>query len=557
MINAIMRGLLLRREFLIAFSILFGSISVKSQTVPVELPECFGVNSNIHRSELRPMKNGAAYNFRTPPEGLSLLSGNLSTSKGCNYAFTLPDHSQYHSLTVFMKIFRLNTTEAEGYLSLLLHNGSKLLAQISLHPSSKVLSYFYLDTFAWPRNSTLIYMLVRHNFSNGTAIMHLDITITPTYLCFLNQDKSIGSNIKLRNPDEETLWGLSELLRPGWLICTKPANTQALGPTVSHQYFAYCIDYRLSCDGFINCPRDLNASVKGINLYTSWIVADESALDLICYSPPTNWFLVIFVILSVCNVIFFSTLSYIIVLRRFAPMEYLQLRNGCCRFFACCLPGPIRHRVIATSQFPLRKFVDMSDFKVPTSPPTYASVTQADHQNQNSVSNKKDQRPVAPRSGNAIPPSYADAVDEIAVIPDMIIQKMHELKSPESSNPRRTKRSKPPIMKPSSRNQRRSRNLRCDGTRLRTFMRHMRCRRHNRLSNTQQNANQFSMNCNHEQVPSQVPEQISTPLPNYSEFLSGAYPRYPKIVVVDYIRPPPDRVRRIYYGRRRRHLRRF
>nr|CUU98207.1 hypothetical transcript [Hymenolepis microstoma] len=167
---------------------------------------------------------------------------------------------------------------------------------------------------------------------------------------------------------------------------------------------------------------------------------------------------------------------------------------------------------------------------------------------------RQNQSLIVPKSGNALPPSYSDAEDEIEVIPSGVIQRMHTLNEARPLHPRRTRKTTFPVTKPLSNRYRRYRTARDLRVEFRTLLRRMTRRRHDRRRNRQQNLVQQPSNPNQEQLPSQITEESSAPPPNYNEFLSGDFPRFPEIVAVDYIRPPPsDRVRRIHYGRHRRH----
>ncbi|VDL61130.1 unnamed protein product [Hymenolepis diminuta] len=539
--------------------ILLLTASVTSRTVLISIPPCFGISSTVHTSELHPMHEGTAYTLKTPLEGIPLNSNLSSKSlfpQACNYAFTLPTHPQYHSLTTFIKRFELNTTRIDAFVNLVFIGGSKIISSVQITKFSTPIVNVYLDTKSWQRKETLIYMFLMHNLHSKAATLHLDITLTPTYLCFLNALQHIGSHVKLRNPGERTLPGLGEIFHYGWLLCTTPVKPQGLNYNISYRYMAFCIDYRLSCDGNVNCPA------RRMLFSSSLLSADESSADLVCYAPSINWFLIAIVIFSTCNVLILCLINYVRVLRRYSPQQYLRLRNRCLRYSFFCLPTPLRYRVSGFTQPSPRTGVNISSLKVPISPPTYSSVEEAEIYNQKSskirCGKRRTQSPIIPKSGNSLPPSYSDAEDEIEVIPNRVIQKMHTLNAVRPLHSRRIRRTISPLTKPLSSRYRRSRNdinLRVE---FRALLRRMLNGRRDRLRNVQQNQVQQASDTNQEQLPPQTIEESSAPPPNYTEFLSGDFPRFPEIVLIDYIRPPPsDRVQTIYCGRHRRHIRRF
>ncbi|VDO03881.1 unnamed protein product [Rodentolepis nana] len=535
--------------------------SVTGRTVSISIPPCFGISSTVHTSELRSMQKGTAYTLKTPSEGI-LLNSNLpfksTLLKACNYAFTLPTHPQYHSLTTFIKRFELNTTRTDGFVNLVFISGSKIVSNLLITKSSTPISNVYLDTKDWPRNETLIYMFLMHNLKNKTSTLHLDISLTPTYVCFLNTFKNMGSHVKRLNPINGTLSSLSKIFHPGWLLCTTAIKTQSLGYKVTHPYMAFCIDYRLSCDGVVNCPRSSTYSTKQMFFSNSLYSADESSADLVCYAPPINWFLITTVVFSIFNILILCLLAYVGVLRRYSPRQYVRLRNTCLRYLVFCLPVQLRYRVSASIPNPQRSGIDISSLELPISPPTYASVQQVEIHNQKNIkmlfTKRKNKSLIVPKSGNALPPSYSDAEDEVEVIPSVVIQRMHTLNEVRPSNSHRTRKTIFPVTKPLSNRYRRNRNARNLRAEFRILLRRMTNRRHNRQRNGQQNQVQQPSTSYQEQLPSQIIEESSAPPPNYNEFLIGDFPRFPEIVVIDYIRPPPsDRFRRIQYGHHRRH----
>ncbi|KAM7537606.1 hypothetical protein Aperf_G00000063854 [Anoplocephala perfoliata] len=553
--------------------LLLCTASTTSQTVPVDIPACFGISGTIHRSELHPMHAGAAYALKTRPRGIPLEQESTSTSsaaKACAFAFTLPTHPQFHSLTVFIKLIELNTTKVDDYVNLLFLDNRNILSNLHLTKSPSPIVNSYLDTQSWPRNTTIVFVFLLHNCQGREARLFLDISLTPTYLCLLNSFKDCGSFTNIRSPSERSLMSLNELFHPGWLICTIPVEVGVFGLKVSYRYVTQCIDYRLSCDGVVNCPNgETNISTKQMLSSNDISSADEYSRGLVCYAPSVNWFLVMIIFFSIFNVILLCLISYVGLLRRYSQPRYLRLRNRCLRYTCCCLPTTWRLRLATSPQFLHRKILKSADSNIPRSPPTYASVEQADSENISNQRRSKGlfrahrQKPVVvPQSGHHLPPSYSEVDEEIGVASDRLIQRIENMNTSTTFLAHKIRKTISPRSKHFSRRFRRSVNNLNLGIELRVLLRRMMSRSRSLMTSglriTRPNQDHQSPSLSQLEQPPQIAERGSTsrqpaPPPNYTEFLSGDFPRFPDVVRVDYIQPPPPGyVGRARYRRPRR-----
>ncbi|KAL5971214.1 hypothetical protein TSMEX_001073 [Taenia solium] len=551
-------------------------VSTVCQSVEVDIKPCFGISSPTHRTQLRPMYSGAAYALKTHGRGIPLTGQPHTESThphACAFAFAAPTHPQFHFVTVYIKRAQLNISAGVGGEASLVFIGNSHptvhLATVRFTKMFSVKRDFYVDTQAWPKNSTVIYMLLIHNFigdRSGDARFHLDIALTPTYLCVLTQFQVRGSHASLRNPYDISLINLNEMFHPGWLICTTPVVADRFGLKLTYRFVAYCVDYRLSCDGVVNCPRGPTALANRIFASLPQSSADEYSRGLICYAPSVNWFLVAIVLFSVINIALLFLISYVGLLRRYSPLRYLRLQSYCLRYGCCCLPARWRQRVVGSPPMFRQYSISSTDLEIPLSPPTYASVEQADKTNLFARQSKRHfhwgrQKPVAvAKSGHQLPPSYSDVNEEIGVAPEGVIQKMQSLQGSSSSRPGGGSASTSPRVKSLPQSLRRPTRRTDLGIELRVVLRRTVSRTRALLSSGFRIVRFRPTN-----QPSLTPETdregssaLQPPLPNYSEFLGGDFPRYPATVEVDHIRPPPStpQERIPFRGNRRRRSRR-
>ncbi|CDS42851.1 conserved hypothetical protein [Echinococcus multilocularis] len=429
---------------------------------------------------------------------------------------------------------------------------------------------FYLDTQAWPKNSTVIYMLLIHDFigeRSGDAKFYLDIALTPTYLCVLTQFQVQGSHTNLRNPYDISLINLNEMFHPGWLICTTPVVADRFGLKLTYRFVAYCIDYRLSCDGVFNCPRGPTALANRVFASLPQSSADEYSRSLICYVPTVNWFLVVIILFSVINVGLLFLISYVGLLRRYSPPRYLRLQSLCLRYGCCCLPSRWRQRIVGRPPMFRQNSISSADLEIPLSPPTYASVEQADKTNLFALRSKRrfqwrrQKSVVVAESGHQLPPSYSDVNEEVGVAPEGVIQKIQSLQSSFTSCPGGGHGGTSPRVKPLPQHLRRTIRRIDLGAELRVALRRTVSRTRALVSSGLQIV-RFRPTTQPPLTPGAAGGEgsliLQPPPPNYSEFLSGNFPRYPATVEVDHIRPPLSTpVERIpFRGPRRRRSRR-
>ena len=552
------------------FSLLVVSSSLPhgaGQTVAIGIEPCFGINSLTHRTQLRSMYSGAAYTLKTHFKGIPLTGAPRSESTrphACAFAFAIPTHHQFQFVTIYVKRAQLNvTTNATSGEASLAFIGSSLptspLATVKLTNTFPIRRDFYVDTFTWPRNSTVIYVFLVHDFignKSGDARFYLEIALTPTYLCVMTHYQVQGSHVSLRNLYEISLVTLNEMFHPGWLICSTPFGADHFGLAFPYRFVAYCVDYRLSCDGIINCPRSSNAISSRLFPTISQTSADEYSRGLVCYTPTVNWFLIAIILFSITNIGLLLLISYLGLLRRYSPLRYFFLQSACFRYVCCCLPTRWRHRLIGNLPMMRRNSISSNDLDLPLSPPTYTSVEHADKTNLINQQNSRRhfgwgrQKPmVFAESGHQLPPSYSDVNEEIGVIPDAMIHKIKALQTPSSAStvqPASTffrGRSKPPPQR--FRRPRRRTDL---GVELRAALRRTASRTRALVTSGFRVVRIHSANqpdaTNQEAIPTRR-EVVSTshdepphPPPNYTEFLRGDYPRYPTVVMVDHAASP-------------------
>ncbi|KAL5110919.1 hypothetical protein TcWFU_009347 [Taenia crassiceps] len=563
----------------VLFSLCAASVAIVPtvcQSVAVDIEPCFGISSPTHRTQLRSMYSGAAYALKTHGRDIPLTGQPHTESThphACAFAFAAPTHPQFHFVTVYIKRAQLNVTAGAGGEASLVFIGNSHptvhLATVRLTKMLPVKRDFYVDTRAWPKNSTVIYMLLIHDFTgdrSGDARFHLDIALTPTYLCVLTKAQVRGSHTNLRNPYDIGLINLNEMFHPGWLICTTPVVANGLGLKPTYRFVAYCVDYRLSCDGIVNCPRSPTSLANRPFSSLPQSSADEYSAGLICYAPSINWFLVAIVLFSVINIALLFLISYVGLLRRYSPLRYLHLQSQCLHYGCCCLPIRWHQRVVGNPPMFRQCSISSADLEIPLSPPTYASVEQADKTNFFTLQSKRHfrwgpRKPVAvAKSGHQLPPSYSDVNEEIGVAPEGVIQKMQSLQGSSSSRPGGGRVSTSPRVKSLPQHLRRPTSRNDLGVELRVVLRRTVSRTRALLSSGFQLV-RIRPTAQPPPIPGTSGEGSSAlqpPPPNYSEFLGGAFPRYPATVEVDHIRPPPSTpVERIpFRGSRRRRSRR-
>ncbi|VDM31261.1 unnamed protein product [Hydatigera taeniaeformis] len=529
------------------------------QSVMVDIEPCFGISSPTHRTHLRSMYSGAAYALKTQGGDIPLVGQPYNGSAhphACAFAFAAPTHPQFHFVTVYIKQVHLNITAGVGGEASLVFMGNSHptvnLATVRLTKMFPVKRDFYVDTQDWPKNSTTIYVFLIHNFigdRSGEATLHLDLALTPTYLCVMSQFQVRGSHANLRNPYDISLINLNEMFHPGWLICTTPVVANRFGFKLTYRFVAYCVDYRLSCDGVVNCPRGPTTLANKVFATLPQSSADEYSRGLICYAPSVNWFLVAIVLFSIVNIALLFLISYVGLLRRYSPLRYLRLQSQCLRYGCCCLPIRWRQIVVGSPSIFRQHSISSADLDIPRSPPTYASVEQADKANLFARQSNRHFRwgrqktVTVAKSSHHLPPSYSDVNEEIGVAPEGVIKKMQTLQGSSSScSGGGGHVSSSPKVKPLPQRLRRPTrriNLRVE---LRIALRRT-------VSRTRALLRSGFRIVRFRSTPQPLlnseagGEGSSTnplPPPNYSEFLSGDFPRYPATVIVDHIRPPPS-----------------
>lgn len=427
------------------------------------------------------------------------------------------------------------------------------ISELEIHKGQEERRNIFLNTQSWPRNITVAYMHVSHTFQPGDIVsLHLEISLTPTFLCILPQLQLRGTYTSLRNPFELKWRNIHEVFHPGWLVCTDPWVVGGFDENSYSRYVAFCIDHRLSCDGYVNCPASSTADTSQIIEGNPGGSADERSRNLVCYAPSVNWLLIAIALFAVVNIGLLFLISYIGFLRRYSPLRFLHLQSSCVRYGCCCLPAAWRSQ--AVGNFPLyrRNSVSSNDGELPWSPPTYESVQLADSLNRVEGKNAdmpKGRKPEAfAESSHNLPPSYVDGIEEIGVMPEGVIKKMQNLRNPPSRF--RGLRMNSPHSKPFPD---RIHRISCVNTRqirqdLRVAMRRTRALirsgfRVTRLRpNNQIHATPTPITTSVRQESNMDPnanENPSSPtpgppLPDYFEFISGEYPRHPITVELDY-----------------------
>uniref|UniRef100_A0A5K3EQK4 Cadherin domain-containing protein n=1 Tax=Mesocestoides corti TaxID=53468 RepID=A0A5K3EQK4_MESCO len=525
---------------------------------------CFGVNSPIHKTRLKPLYSDAAYSLRTDANGVALTDEVKTKPKkqeACAFALAISSHPQYQFVTVYMKRAQLNIRGGGTGKATLVFMGNSQpgvhLSSVVFDSRSSARQSTYVNSYSWPKNSTLVYILLMHDFignRSGLATFHLEISLTPTFLCVLTQFQAQGSYTNLLNPYELSWRSISEMFHPGWLVCTLPWAASEVGLRSPHRFVAYCVDYRLSCDHVVNCPRNSRTAIRDGLSSVFTTSADESSRGLVCYSPSVNWLLVAIVLFSIINTGLLFAITYLGLLRRYSPIRFLRLQSVCIRYGCCCLPATWRTQFGGGVPIFRRNSISSSDSVIPWSPPTYESVERADTANlvgarQTRQFRWRRQKPVAfAESGHHLPPSYTDENEEISVLPEGIIQKMRSLRKSPSRLSERV--CKPPRLKPLSQRARQTVHRTTLRQELRFVLRQAVSRTRALINSGFRvmrvhpaNPSTTTPEQNEAGVLSDGVEGSSVPhlaLPNYSEFMSGDFPRYPAVVQLDDLGPPPS-----------------
>ncbi|VDL89077.1 unnamed protein product [Schistocephalus solidus] len=509
------------------------------QTLERSIAPCFGVRAAHKKTTLVPFFSRSAYRFSTPEGGISLKAADpLEHACGCSFVFALPYDSQFSFLTIFIEraeVF-VKAPERSSVRILFLTDASPtiLLASILLRTNDSGIYGNYVNTYLWPKDIHFVHLMLEHGVED-VATLHLRVVVTPTYVCHLPHVYARGSYVSTTN-SERMLWRtIRELFHPGWLLCTGSWESSKSYGGGGIQHSAYCIDYRLTCDKRYNCPLDM-AWATPTGFYTlkpRRPALDERTSDIVCFSPSVNWLLWAIIVFTVLNAVLLLAIVYLGILRRFAPRRFFRLQAHFLRFCCCCLPRHWRASLAGNASFfqpPNRRTsISSSNSEIPCSPPTYDSVVNAEEAPRNAKPwafwRRKGERCGFAESAHQLPPSYAEASEEIGVYPERVLEKMRSFRTAPEPSRRRSRRISPGIKRTWPRQPQSAYTISLRGE-LRALVRRG-------FSRTRALINSGfrvfwglpSRRRNHRVVvPEQPTLQLAPTLPSYREFLSGDLP---------------------------------
>lgn len=506
-------------------------IRCQCQTVLKAIPNCFGLHARSHKTEVLPFQSGRAYHLYSSKEGIALTSTeSKSSTQGCAYALTIPKDHDFNQLTVYVQKaevkWKYTTSDIAQIVFISDKHQSELVSEMTFTYKSASIRNRYLNTKSWLGKASNVYMFINYTRTgnvNNLATLYLYLTITPTFTCVSFDKLTRGEYTSVRSVINSGWHQIRDLFNPGYVLCAdtlKDKNT----------WSAPCVDYRLTCDRKFNCPPNTNTS-KDIKMLTLISYpSDEHAKNLICYSPSANKIIILIIIFTVLNVIMLLAISYIGIIRHYSPMRFHRLQAQFSRF--CCICCPRRYMSAMTGNFYFRNAFQRSSTngsiatELPNSPPMYDTVRTA-HPPANArrkcfcccCCKKNEYGNAFAESGHHLPPSYIDSSEDVGVLPESVVKKMHSLHKNSQNKLRDKAIASIPRLKPAPpRNVSSAYSLREE---LRSALRHI----SNRLRNfVRVGLDIVGFLPNHQRInqvhPHPSTNQQEPNLPTYSEFIT-------------------------------------